>query len=591
MDWRKILCLAFLAMFILNIRTVFAWYNPSWLYRKAVNISNSGSSLTDYQILVAADTASLISAGRMKADCSDIRFVDSDDATALSYWIESGCNSASTKIWVKVPSISSGSKTIYMYYGNSIIGSESNGAATFVLFDDFDDGSLDTTNRWNAGAGTPTESGGILTLNSAGERIYSKSRYGINTALRFRANYPAAGSWIGYETAGYGTAPFALVDYDATYGFVAYNYVSAAKTTALGAFTGSYHTYDIIRNSTTNIYNVNNILKATHTTQLSSNNLYMTLVAYAGTTFTVDWIALRKYSSPEPTTSIITEHSIRLYINSLPSDVNRTLVKTCGCGTNTTCNCTLSYDTSGSTTDLYAKAETWSDMLLSNSSWILIYNISEARNVFLKGWLDAADCASFRGWACSQFDYSKPLEVRFYRDGTSVTGVYVGNTTANLLREQAVCNECSSYCYHGFDYTTPEIMKDNTPHTIYAYAVNISTGELSDLLGSPKSLTCPSAPYFSDFSYTGHANYFNVFWNVTYGTKVNISCIFDCDPRTQYCTLAQKCTPYPVVQYSGSGGCTVLNPPYNYTRKNKIVCKVSNSTNAEAYRWYPANSE
>jgi hypothetical protein len=56
----------------------------------------------------------------MRSDCGDIRFTDSDGQTQLNYWIESGCNTSSTKIWVKVPSIPANStKTIYVYYGNS----------------------------------------------------------------------------------------------------------------------------------------------------------------------------------------------------------------------------------------------------------------------------------------------------------------------------------------------------------------------------------------------------------------------------------------------------------------------------------------
>jgi hypothetical protein len=90
-----------------------------WSYRRPITISNSGGALTDYQVLVTLDTQSLISAGKMRSDCGDIRFTDSNGSTLLNYWIESGCNTASTKIWVKVPSIpASSSKTIYVYYGN-----------------------------------------------------------------------------------------------------------------------------------------------------------------------------------------------------------------------------------------------------------------------------------------------------------------------------------------------------------------------------------------------------------------------------------------------------------------------------------------
>jgi alpha-tubulin suppressor-like RCC1 family protein len=108
-----------------------------WKYRKPITIDNTRNSntLSNYQVLVTLDTASLISAGKMRSDCGDIRFTDSDAQTQLSYWIESGCNSATTKIWVKVPSIpGSSTKTIYVYYGNPSATSQSNGYSTFLAF-------------------------------------------------------------------------------------------------------------------------------------------------------------------------------------------------------------------------------------------------------------------------------------------------------------------------------------------------------------------------------------------------------------------------------------------------------------------------
>jgi hypothetical protein len=99
------------------------------------------NDLNDYQVLITIDTASLISQGKLKADCSDIRFLDSDDKTLLNYWIESDCNTANTKIWVKVPFIpASSTKTIYVYYGNSQATSLSNGASTFEFFESFESG-------------------------------------------------------------------------------------------------------------------------------------------------------------------------------------------------------------------------------------------------------------------------------------------------------------------------------------------------------------------------------------------------------------------------------------------------------------------
>jgi len=114
-------------------------YPEGLQYKNGIIITeNSGSTLTDYQVLINVDTASLISAGRMNADCSDIRFYDRALSTSLPYWIESGCDSAETKIWIKVPSLAASSATIIqMLYGNPSAAGESDGNATFTVFNNF----------------------------------------------------------------------------------------------------------------------------------------------------------------------------------------------------------------------------------------------------------------------------------------------------------------------------------------------------------------------------------------------------------------------------------------------------------------------
>ena len=102
------------------------WLDSGWEYRKPINISeNSGNNLNEFQINLSIDTQSLISNGKMNSDCSDIRFADSS-GNKMSYWIEEGCNTPSTIIWVKVNLSALQNKTIYMYYGNSTASSESN---------------------------------------------------------------------------------------------------------------------------------------------------------------------------------------------------------------------------------------------------------------------------------------------------------------------------------------------------------------------------------------------------------------------------------------------------------------------------------
>ncbi len=87
-----------------------------WLYRQQIfGISNSDSNLTDYNVTV--DTALLISYRKMRSDCADIRFANSNGSTQLNYRLESGCNTKSTKLRVKVPSVPP-EDNIYVYYRN-----------------------------------------------------------------------------------------------------------------------------------------------------------------------------------------------------------------------------------------------------------------------------------------------------------------------------------------------------------------------------------------------------------------------------------------------------------------------------------------
>lgn len=115
------------------------WWDESWGFRREVTVDNTVNSeeLADHAVLVVVDTANLIAQGKLNPHAADLRFVD--DAQELDYWIESGLNTDSTRVWVNVPSIpAQSSKQIMMYYGNeNRTVPRGNGAETFTLFDDF----------------------------------------------------------------------------------------------------------------------------------------------------------------------------------------------------------------------------------------------------------------------------------------------------------------------------------------------------------------------------------------------------------------------------------------------------------------------
>ncbi|MFN8420956.1 MAG: DUF2341 domain-containing protein [Anaerolineae bacterium] len=151
-------------------------------FAQTVTINNSGTSvLYDYQVPVQFNSAALIAAGKMRNDCGDLRFRDAYGL--LNYWLEEGCNTATTRVWVRVKTLPVGNSTITLTYGNSALSSFSNGAATFFYFDDFNDGvlSLQITLLPEVGF-TVAETGGQMriagTTNSSTQ--YSTAGFHLN---------------------------------------------------------------------------------------------------------------------------------------------------------------------------------------------------------------------------------------------------------------------------------------------------------------------------------------------------------------------------------------------------------------------------
>ncbi len=142
-----------------------SWMDENWLYRKAISVTNAGILQTDFQVSFTLDTATLITGGKMKSDCSDLRVTDAG-GKQIPYWIEEnnpGCNSASTKVWTKVPSAFLSGATVYVYYGNASASDAQNPSLVFEFFDDFKKSANVDTTKWNT-SGSPSISSGILSL-------------------------------------------------------------------------------------------------------------------------------------------------------------------------------------------------------------------------------------------------------------------------------------------------------------------------------------------------------------------------------------------------------------------------------------------
>ena len=105
-----------------------------WTQANPFNITeSSGATLTDYQIRLVLDTASMVAAGHLRADAADLRFgTAASGGTLMDYYIERGVNTASTVVWVKVPSIPASATTaFFIFSGNPAAAS----ASTVNTFD------------------------------------------------------------------------------------------------------------------------------------------------------------------------------------------------------------------------------------------------------------------------------------------------------------------------------------------------------------------------------------------------------------------------------------------------------------------------
>jgi len=283
----------------------------NWNYKRSITIDNrdNANTLNNYQVLIVLNTQNLIATDKMQSACQDIRF--SDGVESLNYWIESGCNTTSTKIWVKVPSIPAfSSKSIYLYYGNNTVSSRSNGNLTFDFFDDFEGTSLDT-NKWENINNNVSVANSIITIAgpSSGEAAFLTVPSFTDSVIRTKIKGDANKNWglvsraMGSYTQGY-LFRFSGVDGTNRVAFFRKAWVTlSSQSYTLPSWTN----YNIVE-----LYTIGNTLRGrindgsltssiTEGTYTSSKN-GLRVVDSAKTS--IDWFCVRQYASPEPTITV-----------------------------------------------------------------------------------------------------------------------------------------------------------------------------------------------------------------------------------------------------------------------------------------------
>lgn len=133
----------------------------AFAYERVITVTKStAGNLSGFAVLVTLDTAALIAAGKMRADCYDLQVKDAG-GNILAHWITpESKNTATTRIHFNAPTITGSGDTLFtMYYGDPSAANTENGWDTFAFFDDFSteaDGQPLNATRWPSVSGTWT---------------------------------------------------------------------------------------------------------------------------------------------------------------------------------------------------------------------------------------------------------------------------------------------------------------------------------------------------------------------------------------------------------------------------------------------------
>jgi hypothetical protein len=245
---------------------------------------------------------------------------------------------------VKVPSIpASSTKTIYLYYGNPSATSQSNGAAVFDFFDDFD--TLDT-NKWYVVSGTSyTVSNSVLKITVGAIGLQSALPFNLNSGymteakVQYNTNGESAYSGVlevassrFIQSGNAGGDAVILYMVDSPSGSTAVRIwigsgASASYNIAnnINAFTMTLNTWYILGEETTpsgaGIWKDYSRLIG-YSFTWSKNPVYIALGAFNGNgTYDIkdtsyDWVRVRKYVSPEPSITIGAEEYLLIISDS-----------------------------------------------------------------------------------------------------------------------------------------------------------------------------------------------------------------------------------------------------------------------------------
>ncbi len=264
--------------------------------REVLITNNSSNNYTDVQVEFLFDTASLITANKLKSDGSDFVVVD-ENLNFLPHWIQKETlNTANSRIWTKLPSISANSTIrIFVYYNDPEFPNIAKPDNVFLLFDDFNGpaGSIPDTSKWSLG-GTPVLNGNSYVAladenYTTTDTITSLNTFGDDTILRVRAYFSTPSTSGEWERIGYSTQVY-LADYVGWSGRSFF--YNSTSYVAVNDFRGATNIFEIQRFGVQSKYFRNYILEANPTTGSTVGNLPISAGAYQAWPYAIDYVVL-----------------------------------------------------------------------------------------------------------------------------------------------------------------------------------------------------------------------------------------------------------------------------------------------------------
>lgn len=298
-----------------------AWWNSSWSYKQELTIgtafSNTWNNYSVYMNVVFDEY--------MNSDFSDLRFLNEDEDAELDYFISNKTDESSAKVYVKTDLSNVTNTTIYMYYGNSDAESTSDISKAFLYFDNFTDNHLSSYTTLRGTWSMNSEGDGLLkqaeTNPSDGQSAISLG-YWNTTSNGLEAIAYWKSSDFNYMTFPLGLSTVNTYHTQA-FGHITYNSWgdSLPQPPAFGgnaglltptAVSGNTWTETKIQVFKTNSSDsnwtgyINNVFRKSYqgsTGSWSYDAVKGYKVATDHDSIEVDWVRVRQYSYPEPTTS------------------------------------------------------------------------------------------------------------------------------------------------------------------------------------------------------------------------------------------------------------------------------------------------